>query len=949
LPLFALAASCNETVPPGAGDGRPLGTEVVVTDELELDNLQGPVDVVRDSFGVVHIFATSPEDALRVQAYQVGRDRHAQVELIRRTAEGRMAEVFGDVSPDLVDDDIAQRTLGLHRVGKVMYEKLDPNGEEKAWLDAYADGLTQYGQRLQAGDESLPRAIVGMQPKFFTPWTGADSLAVARLQSAELSFDANDDVERQELADAVRSIFSPTAMDPERARRSGLLRDVLRWAPLDPATPLMGFPNDPMLQKDQTGTPPAGPSGKPTMATMRLPRALLASTRGWRNAVASGTRIFGDYETRGSNDWIVGKEKSATGNPLVANDPHLSLSSPAVFWMVDFHVVAKDPAKSFHAGGMAFPGIPGIILGFNENLAWGSTTTGYDVTDVYAEKLTPDGSAVDVDGKSVPIEKIRETIAIAGGKTLDYDVLWVPHHGPIIPNIVDHRVVPPDPNLGALSYRYTGHEPTREISFVHRLVRARNVDEFRDAVRNFEVGSQNWVAADRDGNTFYSTQSRIPKRDPRALAWDAQKYEGTLPMFVLPGYGTCEWKGFIEESFVPHVKNPPEGFLATANGDTVGVTLDNDPSNDKLPSGELGYLGGSFSDGLRQGRIYERLREKGSGFTADDMASIQADVKSPFGARLAPIVALVLAHAEAERTTPGTHPGLAALVADPRYAAAQTPELRDWLEKWGSESGYRAESGVSPDDGSKVADAKEATASKATMLFNTWLVAMGKRTFDDEVALLGGPAWSYPRTLAYLMTTPAAQLATYDATAKESALFDDVSTAPKETMEQQVLLAIFDAVSFLQTRMGPDRDGWRWGKEHTIRFSALVPLWAQLSIPTTGDATFPKGFPRHGDNQTVDPANYGTRPGKLDGLRFGYGRGPVQRFVGEMTKDGPVVKNVLPGGNVWSNEHPNFKDDAERWRRNQNRPFWFWRADVVKDAKERITYWPRGRKPPAAK
>lgn len=932
-PLLFLFACADDKVNT-AVDPRPLGNDVPITTEvIELDGLQGDVDVVRDSAGMIHIYATSVADAARVQGYQLARDRTVQLELVRRFAEGRTAEVFGQVEPGLIDDDIDQRTLGLARTAQKAYGALAPDSDERLWLDTFADGVSQLYAEIQAGDYDLPRTIVGFQPKFLTPWTGVDSLVVAGYQAQNLSFDAPDDVNLSSFLEKVRATF-------QSGPRAGLAQDLVRFAAIDPTTNLKGFPNDGSHVQGLGVDPPRSTSA------FRPNAALLADARGWADAEKWGELFFGDRSARGSNNWMVGPPKSATGHAMIASDPHLSLSSPPVFWMVHLDVHAKaggDASKDLDAAGLAFPGIPGIILGFNEHVAWGATTADFDVADAYQETLTPDGSAVVFNGQNVPIQKIREPIAIQGQPDLQYDVLIVPHHGPIIPTVVNHAVVAPDPQKGALSYRWTGLEPTTEISFVVKLLYARNVEDVRGAVRYFRVGAQNWVSADTDGNTFWTTQARVPMRDPRALAWDAQKYTGTIPLAVLPGDGTCEWTGDIDEAYLPHLLNPPEGFLATANHDQVGVDLDNDPTNDKLPNGKPGYLGW-FGDGLRVGRIYQRLRAAKGPMSTDDLASIQADVKSPYGSRLAPVLAAMIDRAEQQRTSPGSHPDLAAIVAGARYGAADVGELRGWLAAWSTDSDYFAESGLSPDDGARVPDAKLATASKATLLFNAWMVRMGMLVLSDEMQMLAGAPQpvDYARALVRLLTTPPAMLSTYDAATGDSALFDDVSTpAVRETRDQLGLTALLDAVDMLGKRLGSDRDGWRWGALHTLRHGALVSLWSQLSIPPPNDPTFPNGYPRHGDVSTVDVANFGTRPGDYANVGFSYGSGPTQRFVVDMDPAGPKARNALPGGNVWDTASPWFKNDDELWRRNQNHPVWLARKDVVVDAKERFTYVPK--------
>ncbi|HEY2364977.1 MAG TPA: penicillin acylase family protein, partial [Polyangiaceae bacterium] len=497
-----------------------------------------------------------------------------------------------------------------------------------------------------------------------------------------------------------------------------------------------------------------------------------------------------------------------------------------------------------------------------------------------------------------------------------------------------------DPQKGALSYRWTGLEPSKEVTAINHLQRATSVEDVRTALRDFGVGAQNWVSADDQGNIFYTSQSRVPKRAPGAVAWDASTYQGTLPMFVLPGDGTAEWTGDLEEAYVPHVKNPSQGFIATANADQVGVTLDNDPSNDKLPNGDPVYIGGDFDLGFRVGRITSRLKSLGHPATPDDMASIQADAHSPFGSMLAPKLAAAITAAEAERTTPGTHTDLTSIVADARYSAANVSEIQSWLTAWQA-ADYSTESGMNPEDNTPLTDATM-TSAQATLLFEVWLVRMGMLTFDDEIAKLGTSVSEVPRMLAYIWTAPdQTKLATYDVATQESSLFDDMTTTTvTETSEQLAITALLDSLDYLDKAYGSDRSKWRWGVPHTIRFDALVPLWGGLSIPPVGDAVFLNGFPRHGDLHTVDVANFGSHPGSFTNLDFTYGSGPTQRMVADVQSPAPVTRNALPGGNVWDNGSPYFRNEAERWRRNQNRPVWIQRADVIKDAKERIAYDP---------
>ena len=942
--IFALTLGCGALAPscskssggapgPAPGGPGPFGVEPAVTQTVHLDHLSGPVDVVRDKQGMVHIFATNANDAMRVQAYQMARDRTAQLELVRRNATGRLAEAFGDLSPGLIDGDIATRTIGLNRVAKATYDALPEGGELRGWVDAFADGVSQFNARLQTGEETLPAAMTILPKAAFEAWTGADVLAVGRLQSQALAYSADDEISQTEFVESARLAFPATSTDASVKKRAGLLVDLVRFAPLDPTLAMDAVPND--LSHTQDHVPPRAPHAP------RISLDLLESTRGFRAAAALVRSPYGKRGFLGSNNWVVGPTRTATGHAMVASDPHLSLSAPSVFWMMHMNVTDPDPAKSLEFAGLAFAGIPGIILGFNANVAWGATVTDYDVTDVYKETLTADGSAVVFKGKNVPIQKVHETIKIRGSAPLEYDVLVVPHHGPIVPTIKDHAIVAPDPKLGAMTIKWTGAQPTGELKAVAGFMRAKNVEDARTAIRDFAVGSQNWVFGDTGGNIFYSSQSQVPTRDKAAFTWNPATFEGQLPCFVLPGDGSAEWTGVLDEAFVPHVKNPPKAYVGTANGDQVGLTLDNDPSNDKLPNGTPLYLGCWHDPGYRVARIHQRIESVGHPMTLDDMASIQSDARSSMGAHLGPKLLEAIAHAEAERAAPGTHKDLTAAVTSARYKAASIAEITDLLTKWGTGSDYLAAAGVSLENGSPSTDPAEAAASKATLIFNTWLVRMIAATLNDELKLVGifSPDFDLPRWMVYLLEADRTKLATFDASTGDSALFDDLTTPDVvESRDERMITSLLDALDALATKLSADRDKWRWGTQHTLRFGSLVPLWGALSIPPAGDPVFPNGFPRHGDGYNIDVAGYNPRPATLATVDFSYTHGPTQRFVIDLDPAGPKARNALPGGEIWDNGSPHFRDQAEEWRKNQNHPIPFAHADVLAGAEERLLY-----------
>jgi penicillin amidase len=323
------------------------------------------------------------------------------------------------------------------------------------------------------------------------------------------------------------------------------------------------------------------------------------------------------------------------------------------------------------------------------------------------------------------------------------------------------------------------------------------------------------------------------------------------------------------------------------------------------------------------------------------MAKIQADTRSPYGAAVTPSLLLALQHAAQEKATPGTHPDLTAIVADPRYTALPA-DVTQALSGWQA-GGYDAASGVDPTTNLPIAD--PTGVAEATAVFNVWFTRLHGAIFADELAAIGQTALPLEGqfSVTYLLTAPdPTKFATYDPTLKDSILFDDLTTTTvTESRDQRIILSLLDAVDFLNKALGADSTKWRWGSIHTLRFDSLVSLWPTLSIPPGGDKTFPNGFPRHGDLSTVDVGGFfisysaGPLPATTS---FAYSHGPTQRFVIDLDPKGPVAKNVLPGGEIWDDQSPHFRDEAELWRRNENHPIPFAKADVVSAAESHVVF-----------
>lgn len=890
----------------GSPTPQPPVTEPPTSSAEKLAGLEGPVQVTVDDRAMPHIYATTLHDAALVQGYLMARDRFPQMEFLKRNVTGRLAEFLGSLSSSSVESDVSARVIGFKRVADRIYASLPAGAPEKAALDGFAAGVNVYLGELRTGKARLGTGaeLLGFlvsNPAAFTDWTPQDSLAIGRYLSYSLSYSAEQDVALTRARAAAAAAF------PAGNPRAGLFRDFWSFAPSREVFTREGQSSDGALPKR-------------TLGQTRLPEVeLLAQAQGFLEGARRLREVFGD-ESRGSNNWVVAGAKTASGAPLLANDPHLSLPSPPLFWYA--HLNTKKAGGNLDAEGIALVGVPGIILGFNDRIAWGSTTANHDVTDVYEETLTAgsNGSPDTVlfKGQQVPLQIITETIKVAGKPDVVLKLENVPHHGVIIPTIQNGAVVPRTASK-AFSVRWTGNDVSSEIGTFLGLNVATNLAEAKAALSNFKVGAQSFVVTTREGDIYWSTESRLPVRDPRALTYDPVTQTGLSPAMVLPGDGSCEWIGDMASSALPQDLNPAKGFIATANNDLVGNSRDGNPFNDAH------YIGWDYDIGHRIARITERLQalvDKG-GVKPEDMMALQGDHRSPLGALLAPRFVAAARRVQEERQQPGTHPELSGLVQ--RTTAADLEllaQVASRLEAWS----FETPPGVDIGDGAP--SAKEVSDSIATSLFNASMLRLVKLAFDDELGAMGQNPGTrgLGRLMQFAILEPT-RLATYSAAKGDTVLWDNLSTADVETRDERIAASMLQGAFYLRDRLGADMAQWQWGKLHTLTLASLVPATAgesAVTLPAPGNAKFPLGFPRPGDNFGVDASNSGlTNPEK-----FSYENGPVQRLVVEMTPSGPKAWNALPGGQVFDPSSPHHADEVEHWRRNKAPPLYFTESEV---------------------
>jgi penicillin amidase len=507
---------------------------------IQVTGLDNQVEVYRDEWGIPTIYAHTAHDLFFAQGYVHAQDRLWQMEFSRRVAPGRLSEVLGDAA---LENDRYLRTLGMGRAAQAEAERLDP--EARAALEAYSAGVNAY---LAEGHPlPLEFTLLGFQPE---PWTPADSIGWGKVMAMFLG--NNEEAERLRV-DLISQVGE------ERMRQ------------LTPS-----YPGDAPLIVSQE-------IDYDTLSTKTLDRA--EALRDWLGFAGPDG---------GSNNWVVSGQRSTTGRPLLANDPHLGIQMPSIWYELGLQCVELSAECSYQAVGASFPGTPGVVIGHNPWIAWGVTTLPADVQDLYVEKVNPDNpNQVEYQGQWEEMQVIREEIKVKGQETPEVVEVRLTRHGPIMNDVIDGL-------SQVLALRWTALGETPLLPSVLAMDQARNWDEFRAALRTWSIAGQNFVYADVEGNIGYQSTMWVPVR---------AKGDGSMPV---PGWtGEYEWTGYIPYEEMPYAYNPAEGTLMSANNKVVG---------DDYPY----LLTNDWDNGYRARRLTELLTAK-QVFSPEDFEAMQAD------------------------------------------------------------------------------------------------------------------------------------------------------------------------------------------------------------------------------------------------------------------------------------------------------------------------------------
>lgn len=527
--------------------------------QLVLPGLSKNVTVWEDERLVPHVFAETENDAAYVLGYLHARDRLWQMEVQTMASAGRLCEILG---PSLLERDRLKRRQGMVFGAQNSLKAIESDPVQKAYLDAYTRGVNTYIKSLRTRQLPLEYKLLNYRPE---PWSNLKTALLIKYMADDLAGAAND----LEYTNA-RRYFS----ENEAEQMFPDFTDTL-----DPIIP--------------AGTPYAAPSKRP----VRPADSIL-----YRDQVALRFKMEKPDPDNGSNNWAVAGSRTKSGAPILANDPHLGLNLPSLWYEVQLHT------PTMNVYGVSLPGAPGVLIGFNDYIAWGITNGSEDVKDYYRMQFRNGKTQYLFNGEYRNAELRVEEIKIKGEASY-FDTVAYTVWGPVM---FDNTFPDNTAREGFLAVRWKAHDGTNELATFYGLNRARNYDEYLAALQHFTCPAQNFLFAAKTGDIALWHNGDYP------LRWkDQGKY-------IMPGWdSTYAWQGYIPRGEVPHIRNPERGYLNSAN---------QHPTDSTYPY----HLYGIY-DLYRGKRINEALAPM-QGITPQDMMALQNDNKNLFAATALPFL-----------------------------------------------------------------------------------------------------------------------------------------------------------------------------------------------------------------------------------------------------------------------------------------------------------------------
>jgi penicillin amidase len=706
----------------------------VIDGELDAADISSRVDIIRDADNIPHIFAANKLDAFYGLGYVHAQDRLWQMEFQRRIGHGRLSEIFGEVT---VPQDRFLRTVGFGRAARSAWERLP--ADTRRQIDAYVAGINRF---IAAGRLPPEFSLLWFDPE---PWTGPDVLAWVKMMAWDLSANYSYELMRHDMLARIGPAKMAELLPPYPPHGLSIV-------------PVSGHHHEAArLARPGQGSP----SGVPVLAAV-FERALAQGDPVVRRFLLDADRT----EALGSNNWVIDGTISSSGKPLLANDPHLGANIPSLWYLA--HMSAGD----FDVVGATLPGAPAVAIGRNRFIAWGETNVGADVEDLYLERLDAAGNSAEFRGAWEPLRRVAETIAVKGGDPVQLDVR-ISRHGPLVSdainamNLASDDEPKPEP-LPPIAFRWTAldDEDTTVHAFL-RLNEARNWSEFTAALRDFVVPAQNFVYADVEGHIGYYAPGRVPVRANGDGSRPAEGWTGEM-----------EWTGFVPFDELPHLFDPPEHFIVTAN-------------HRPMPADYPHHIALEFPEPYRAQRIVDLIRGQHK-LKPEDFRRMQADTFSLHAKTLLPIL---LQHVRTDED-------------DLRQAV-------ELLRKWDFDS--RAD-------------------SAAAAIFQAWFHQLPIALAADELGPLVFDSYNgrFSYITRFVINT---LLGTHPRWCDDAA-----TTSRVESCEDAVTKALTDGLAELRPLLRSDMPSWRWDRVHPAVFphqglDTVPGLRALLSrsVPSQGD------------------------------------------------------------------------------------------------------------------
>ncbi len=701
-----------------------------INGQLHFQGLNGTVDIYRDKMGIPHIYATTTHDLFFAQGYVHAQDRFWQMDTWRHIGSGTLSEMFGDSQ---VQTDTFLRTLSWRQTAEAEWNSLSP--QSRAILQAYTDGVNAYLKDHSGSAVSLEYSVLQLLTPGYRiePWTPVNSLTWGKAMAWDLRGNMDEEIQRAVLL----KTLTPKQID-----------ELFPPYPADHPIIVNKIGDGSTAASTNTSTEASASASVPTQ-TLDVAQANLGLL----------DSVLGPHgDGIGSNSWVLSGKRTTTGFPILANDPHLAIQMPSIWYQIDLQCKPQNDGCPFDVAGFSFAGVPGVIIGHTNNIAWGFTNNGADVMDLFIEKVNPaNPDQYEVNGQWVNFDKRTETINVAGGKPVTVTIRST-RHGPVISDSYgdltdknpgnDPKFIPFKQRAGVylppqyvIALEWTALKPSTPFEAIWGFDKANDWNDFREASRAFHVPSQNLIYADKQGNIGYQMPGDVPIR---------KSGDGRYPV---PGWtGQYDWTGYIPFDQLPYTYNPTEGYIVTAN-------------NEVPPAGYPYFITADWDYGYRANRIVDMIKNAPGKISLLEVQKMQGDMYDSNAAIFVPLLLQLNAR-----------------------SSLNQPTAISLLKSWNYETQAN---------------------SAAAAVFEAFWRHLLQNTFRDDLPPDyqpdGGSRWN--EVMRNLVKNP------------NDPFWDDKTTKNKvETMDDILSKSLTDGVNEVQGHFGGNASKWKWGILHGAYF-----------------------------------------------------------------------------------------------------------------------------------